>query len=282
MSARRATQAEKGHAFRALHARDGAFVIPNPWDVGSARILAGAGFESLATTSAGFAFSLGRRDNTIARYAMLDHVATIAAATELPVSADLENGYADKPEGVAETYALAATTGIVGASIEDSTGNPEHPLFDIDVAAVRVRAAVEAVRALPFPFTLTARAENFLVGRNDLADVIRRLQAYQDAGADVLYAPGLVARDDIATVVKSVDRPINVVMGLAGARFSLGELAALGVKRVSVGSALARAAFGALIDAANEIREHGTFAFADRAVAYRDLGAMFDAGSEHR
>jgi len=282
MNARRATQAEKGHAFRALHARDGAFVIPNPWDVGSARILAGAGFESLATTSAGFAFSLGRRDNTIARYAMLDHVATIAAATELPVGADLENGYADTPEGVAETYALAATTGIVGASIEDSTGNPEHPLFDIDVAAVRVRAAVEAVRALPFPFTLTARAENFLVGRNDLADVIRRLQAYQDAGADVLYAPGLVARDDIATVVKSVDRPINVVMGLAGARFSLGELAALGVKRVSVGSALARAAFGALIDAANEIREHGTFAFADRAVAYRDLGAMFDAGSERR
>ena len=282
MSARRATQAEKGRAFRALHARDGAFVIPNPWDVGSARILAGAGFESLATTSAGFAFSLGRRDNTIARYAMLDHVATIAAATELPVSADLENGYADKPEGVAETYALAATTGIVGASIEDSTGNPEHPLFDIDVAAARVRAAVEAVRALPFPFTLTARAENFLVGRNDLADVIRRLQAYQDAGADVLYAPGLVARDDIATVVKSVDRPINVVMGLAGARFSLGELAALGVKRVSVGSALARAAFGALIDAANEIREHGTFAFADRAVAYRDLGAMFDAGGERR
>jgi len=282
MNARRATQAEKGHAFRALHARDGAFVIPNPWDVGSARILAGAGFESLATTSAGFAFSLGRRDNTIARYAMLDHVATIAAATELPVSADLENGYADKPEGVAETYALAATTGIVGASIEDSTGNPEHPLFDIDVAAVRVRAAVEAVRALPFPFTLTARAENFLVGRNDLADVIRRLQAYQDAGADVLYAPGLVARDDIATVVKSVDRPINVVMGLAGARFSLGELAALGVKRVSVGSALARAAFGALIDAANEMREHGTFAFADRAVAYRDLGAMFDAGGERR
>jgi len=282
MSARRATQAEKGRAFRALHARDGAFVIPNPWDVGSARILAGAGYESLATTSAGFAFSLGRRDNTIARYAMLDHVATIAAVTELPVSADLENGYADKPEGVAETYALAATTGIVGASIEDSTGNPEHPLFDIDVAAVRVRAAVEAVRALPFPFTLTARAENFLVGRNDLADVIRRLQAYQDAGADVLYAPGLVARDDIATVVKSVDRPINVVMGLAGARFSLGELAALGVKRVSVGSALARAAFGALIDAANEMREHGTFAFADRAVAYRDLGAMFDAGGERR
>jgi 2-methylisocitrate lyase-like PEP mutase family enzyme len=277
MNSRRSTQADKGHAFRALHAREGAFVIPNPWDTGSARILAHAGFEALATTSAGFAFSLGRRDNTIARYAMLDHVATIAAATDLPVSADLENGYSNTPEGVAETYALAATTGIVGASIEDSTGNAEQPLFDIDVAAARVRAAVEAVRALPFPFTLTARAENFLVGRKDLADVIRRLQAYQDAGADVLYAPGLVARDDIAAVVKSVDRPVNVVTGLAGARFSLDELAALGVKRVSVGSALARASFGALIDAAKEMREHGTFAFADRAVAYRDLGAMFDA-----
>jgi 2-methylisocitrate lyase-like PEP mutase family enzyme len=277
MNSLRSTQADKGHAFRALHAREGAFVIPNPWDTGSARILAHAGFEALATTSAGFAFSLGRRDNTIARYAMLDHVATIAAATDLPVSADLENGYSNTPEGVAETYALAATTGIVGASIEDSTGNAEQPLFDIDVAAARVRAAVEAVRALPFPFTLTARAENFLVGRKDLADVIRRLQAYQDAGADVLYAPGLVARDDIAAVVKSVDRPVNVVTGLAGARFSLDELAALGVKRVSVGSALARASFGALIDAAKEMREHGTFAFADRAVAYRDLGAMFDA-----
>jgi 2-methylisocitrate lyase-like PEP mutase family enzyme len=277
MNTKRSTQAEKGHAFRALHAREGAFIIPNPWDVGSARILAQAGFEALATTSAGFAFTLGRRDNTIARYAMLDHVATIAAATELPVSADLENGYADTPEGVAETYALAATTGIVGASIEDSTGDPAHPLFDIAIAAERVRAAVEAVRALLFPFTLTARAENFLVGQNDLADVIRRLQAYQEAGADELYAPGLVERDDITAVVKSVDRPINVVMGLAGARFSLGELAALGVKRVSVGSALARASFGALIDAAREMREHGTFAFADHAVAYRELGAMFDA-----
>jgi len=277
MNARRATQAEKGHAFRALHAREGAFIIPNPWDVGSARILAQAGFEALATTSAGFAFTLGRRDNTIARYAMLDHVATIAAAIELPVSADLENGYAETAEGVGETYALAATTGIVGASIEDSTGDPEHPLFDIAVAAERVRAAVEAVRALPFPFTLTARAENFLVGRKDLADVIRRLQAYQEAGADVLYAPGLVERDDIAAVVKSVDRPVNVVMGLGGVRFSLGELAALGVKRVSVGSALARASFGALIDAAREMREHGTFAFADHAVAYRELGTMFDA-----
>ncbi len=273
----RMTQADKGHAFRALHARGGAFIIPNPWDIGSARILAEAGFEALATTSAGFAFSLGRRDNTVARYAMLDHVATIVGATDLPVSADLESGYADTPEGVAETFALAATTGIVGASIEDATGDPEQPLFDIAIAAERVQAAVEAVRALPFPFMLTARAENFLVGRPDLADAIRRLQAYQDAGADVLYAPGLVERDDIETVVKSVDRPLNVVMGLAGARFSLSALEALGVKRVSIGSALARTAFGAVIDAAKEMREHGTFAFADRAVAYRELGALFDA-----
>ena len=275
MNAKRSTQAEKGRAFRALHARDGAFVIPNPWDIGSARILAQAGFEALATTSAGFAFTLGRRDNTIARYAMLDHVATIAAATGLPVSADLENGYAETPEGVGETYALAATTGIVGASIEDSSGDAEKPLFDIAIAAERVRAAVEAVRALPFPFTLTARAENFLVGRKDLGDVVRRLQAYQDAGADVLYAPGLVDRNDIATLVRSVDRPVNVVMGLAGAHFSVGELAALGVKRVSVGSALARTAFGALIDAANEMREQGTFAFADCAIGYRELSARF-------
>jgi 2-methylisocitrate lyase-like PEP mutase family enzyme len=282
MKTKRPTQADKGHAFRALHARDDAFIIPNPWDIGSARILAQAGFEALATTSAGFAFSLGRRDFTVARYAMLDHVATIAAATDLPVSADLESGFAETPEGIAETYALAATTGIVGASIEDATGDPEHPLFDVEIATERVRAAVEAVRALPFPFTLTARAENFLVGRKDLADVIRRLQAYQEAGADVLYAPGLVERDDIAAVVKSVDRPVNVVMGLAGARFSLGDLSALGVKRVSVGSALARAAFGALIEAANEMREHGTFAFADRAIAYSALAAMFDAGGGDR
>jgi 2-methylisocitrate lyase-like PEP mutase family enzyme len=274
MNARRATQAEKARAFRALHARDGAFVMPNPWDVGSARVLAEAGFEALATTSAGFAFSLGRRDKTIARYAMLDHVAAIVAATELPVSADLENGYADTPERVAETYALAATTGIVGASIEDATGDPAHPLFDIGIAAERVSAAAEAVHALPFPFTLTARAENFLVGRRDLGDAIRRLQAYQEAGADVLYAPGLVERDDIAAVVKAVDRPVNVVVGLAGARFGLSELAPLGVKRVSVGSALARASFGALIDAAKEMRERGTFDFADRAVGYADLGQM--------
>ncbi|HJT98764.1 MAG TPA: isocitrate lyase/phosphoenolpyruvate mutase family protein [Rhodanobacteraceae bacterium] len=272
------TQADKAHAFRALHAREGAFIIPNPWDVGSARILAGFGFEALATTSAGFAFSLGRRDGTIERDTMLAHAASIAAATELPVSADLENGYATTPDGVAETFTLAAATGIVGASIEDRTRDADDPLFDIARAAERVRAAAEAVHALPFPFALTARAENFLVGRPDLDDAIRRLQAYQDAGADVLYAPGLVDRDAIATLVREVDRPVNVVMGLAGTRFSLAELAEIGVKRVSVGSALARAALGGLIHAASEMRERGTFAFADEAIGFGEISAMLRGG----
>lgn len=270
------TQAEKGSAFRALHARKGAFIIPNPWDAGSARILARLGFEALATTSAGCAFSAGQRDNTIGREAMLAHVATIAGATDLPVSADLESGYADDPSGVAETYRMAAAAGAVGASIEDSTGDPQRPLYDLAIAAERVRAAAEAVRALPFPFTLTARAENFLVGRRDLKDTIARLQAYQEAGADVLYAPGLADADDIATVVRSVDRPVNVVMGLAGSRLDLTALAALGVKRVSVGSALCRAAFAAFIRAAREMREQGTFGFANDAIGYAELSAFFD------
>jgi 2-methylisocitrate lyase-like PEP mutase family enzyme len=271
------TQADKAHAFRALHERSGAFIIPNPWDEGSARILASFGFEALATTSAGAAFSAGRRDGTLGRDAMLAHVASIVEATDLPVSADLESGYASDEDGVVETFRRAAAAGVVGASIEDATGDREHPLLDIDRAAARVRAAVDAVRALPFPFALTARAENFLVGRRDLADTIARLQAYQDAGVDVLYAPGLSEADDIATVVRSVDRPVNVVMGLAGSKFDLATLSALGVKRVSVGSALSRAAGGALIRAAREMREHGTFAFADEAVGYAEISGIFAA-----
>ena len=271
------TQTEKGQAFHALHARDGAFIIPNPWDVGSARLLAKLGFEALATTSAGYAFSRGRSDHAIERDEMLAHVALIAGATELPVSADLEDGYAAKTSGVAETFLLAAQAGAVGASIEDATGDPDHPLLDSAHAAERVRAVAESVHALPFAFTLTARAENFLVGRPDLADTIARLQAYQDAGADVLYAPGLTTAEDIATVVRSVDRPVNVVMGLAGAKHSLASLAALGVKRVSVGSALARAAFGAMIGAAREMRAQGTFDFAEDAIGYAQISAMFDS-----
>ena len=271
------TQAEKAIAFRALHERDIAFIIPNPWDIGTARLLAQIGFEALATTSAGYAFSVGQQDLTIGREQMIAHVAEIVAATDLPVSADLENGFGDDPNTVAETIRLAAATGLVGASIEDATNRSEDPIYDIGRAIERVRAAAEVARTLPFPFMLTARAENYLVGRPDLKDTIKRLQAYQEAGADVLYAPGLRMKDDITAVVGSVDQPVNVIMGLGGVQLSLAELSDMGVKRVSVGSALSRAALGAFLRAAREMREHGTFNFVDEAVSYRDISAMFKA-----
>ena len=267
-----ASQAEKARRFRALHERPGAFVIPNPWDAGTARLLAHLGFEALATTSAGYAFSAGRQDGSIGRDEMLAHTAALAAATELPVSADLENGYAGSLAGIAETYLLAARTGLAGASIEDATGDAHAPIFDHALAVDRVRAAVDAVKSLPFPFTLTARAENYLHGRPDLNDTIRRLQAFQEAGADVLYAPGLQSRQDIAAVVRSVDRPVNV---LAGAHCSVAELSELGVRRISVGSALCRAALGAFLSAAKEMKEQGRFTFANDATDYRGLMAIF-------
>jgi len=269
------TQAEKGRAFRALHERDQAFIIPNPWDVGTARLLAHLGFEALATTSAGYAFSLGQRDNTIDRNTMMAHVSAIVSATDLPVSADLENGFGDSPEIVAETIRLGAAAGLAGGSIEDMSPQPGHPIYGREHSVERVRAAAEVVRSLPFPFTLTARAENYLCGRPDLKDTIERLQAYQEAGADVLYAPGLTSKDDIAAMVRSVDRPVNVVMGLQGAQLSRAELSAIGVRRISVGSALSRAALGAFLRAAREMREHGTFTFAEEAVPYREISAMF-------
>ncbi len=271
------TQTEKGMIFRALHERENAFVIPNPWDIGTARLLAHLGFEALATTSAGYAFSVGQRDNTIGRDQMMRHVAELVAATELPVSADLENGFGDSPEVVAETIRLAAATGLVGGSIEDSTQRPEQPIYELALAVERVRAAAEAAHALPFAFTFTARAENYLVGRPDLKDTIQRLQAYQEAGTDVLYAPGLTNKEDIGAVVRAVDRPVNVVMGLQGVQLSLTTLSELGVKRISVGSALSRAALGAFLRAAREMAEHGTFTFADEAVSYREVSAMFEA-----
>src|ERR1051326_8061822 len=234
------TQAEKGKLFRALHHRDHAFIIPNPWDVGTARILAHLGFEALATTSMGFAFSIGKRDYHVDRDDVLRHISALSAATDLPVCADLENGFGDGPNTAAETIRLAAAAGVVGGSIEDSTGRPESPIYEIKFAAERVRAAVEAARALPFTFTLTARAENYLHGRPDLKDTIARLQAFQEAGANVLYAPGLTSEDEIRAVVSSVDRPVNVLMGSRGGKFSLSNLSELGVKRISVGSALAR------------------------------------------
>ena len=269
------TQAEKAQAFRALHERERAFIIPNPWDVGTARVLAHLGFEALATTSMGYAFSVGRPDNTLDRQETLSYASAIAYATSLPISADLENGFGDAPEVVAETIKLVAEAGVVGGSIEDATDRSDHPIYDLDFAVERVRAAAEAAHALPFPFTLTARTENYLHGRADLADtIIERLQAYQEAGADVLYAPALDSKDDIAAVVRSVDRPVNVLMGLQGVQLSLAELSAIGVRRVSVGSSLARAAMGAFLQAAREMREHGTFGYIDTSLPAPDMNAF--------
>jgi 2-methylisocitrate lyase-like PEP mutase family enzyme len=253
----------------------GAFIIPNPWDVGTARILAHLGFKALATTSMGYAFSVGRCDNTVNREESLAYASEVASATNLPVSADLQNGFGDSPEIVAETVRLAATAGVVGCSIEDATGRADLPIYEMEYAIERVRAGAAAARELPFSFTLTARAENYLYGRRNLEDTIGRLQAYQEAGADVLYAPGLATKEEIAAVVTSLDRPVNVLMGLQGVQMSLAELAALGVRRVSVGSALCRTALGALLRAAREMQEHGTFTFAGQAASSREISAIF-------
>lgn len=269
------SQAEKGNAFADLHQRPGTFIIPNPWDAGSARLLAHVGFEALATSSAGYAFSLGKADNAVGRDDTLAHAASLAAATDLPVSIDLENGFGDAPEYVAETIRLAASTGAVGGSIEDATQRAGDPIYEREFAIERVRAAVEAVQSLPVKFTLTARAENYLVGRRDLKDTIERLQKYQEAGADVLYAPGLTNKDDIASVVASLDRPVNVLMGLKGVALTVADLSAIGVKRISVGSGLARCALGSFLRAAREMHEHGTFTFAEDAEDFRTINSIF-------
>ena len=273
----RASQTEKAERFVALHARPGAFVIPNPWDAGTARILASLGFEALTTTSAGLAFTLGRRDGAgvVTRDETLANAKAIVDATDLPVAADLENGYGHMPEAAAETIRLAGEmAGLVGGSIEDATGDPGRPIYDFQHAVERVAAAAEAARALPFPFVLVGRAENFLHGRPDLDDTIRRLQAFEAVGADALYAPGLTRAEDIQTVCAAVRKPVNAVMGLRGASFSVAELAALGVRRISVGSALSRAALGAFVRAAREIQERGTFAFAEDAIPYAQVNDL--------
>lgn len=271
------TQQEKAERFRALHARGHAFIIPNPWDRGSARLLEQAGFEALATTSAGCAFSLGMQDNQVGRERMMAHVAELASATGLPLSVDLENGFGHAPEAVAETIRMTAAAGAVGGSIEDASGDPAHPLYDLDHAVARIRAAAQAARALPFPFTLTARAENFLVGRPDLKDAITRLRAYQDAGADVLYAPGLRTLEQIEAVLRAVERPINV---LANAEFDRDTLSGMGVRRISVGGALTRVAYGALLRAIAEMREQGGFTFCNDAVAHGELQKRFARGCD--
>lgn len=264
-------QRQKSARFRALHERPGAFVMPNPWDAGTARILASLGFGALATTSAGLAFSLGVREGTVSREEMLAHCRALVAATDLPVSADLEKGFGDAPEDVASTIRDAAATGLAGCSIEDHTNRRDDPIFEFGLAVERVAAASEAKRELAHDFVLTARCENFLWGRPDLDDTIKRLQAFEDAGADVLYAPGLGDLDAIRAVCASVAKPVNVVMGMPGATFGVRELAEAGVKRVSVGSALFRAALGAFVRAGREVRELGTFAFSSDAIGFSEL-----------
>ena len=270
----------KANAFRALHQRSGIFVIPNPWDAGSAKMLTSLGFEALTTTSAGLANSLGRPDGEglVSRQETLANAGAIAAVTHLPVAADLENGFGDDPETCAATILMAAEAGLAGGSIEDATGRADQPIYAFNLAVERVKAAVKAAESLPFSFTLTARAENLIHGRDDLADTIRRLQAFAEAGAPVLFAPGLKTEKDIVTVVKAMAPvPLSVVMGLSNTRFTLCQLEDMGVKRVSLGSSLARAAYGAFYRAAQEVRNQGSFGFAEDAIPYNALNSMFSA-----
>ena len=271
------SQAEKAAAFRALHERPGAFIIPNPWDAGTARLLTSLGFEALATTSLGLANALGRVDgtNTVSRAEVLDNCRAIAGASALPVNADLENCYADEPRAAAEMIRLAAEAGVVGGSIEDATSDPSKPIYDFQFAVERVQAAVEVARSLPFRFMLTARAENLLHGRLDLDDTIKRLQAFEQVGADVLYAPGLKDLATIRAVVASVTRPVNVVMSAADPSITAEQLAEAGVKRISVGGALSRLALAAFLKGAREMKDHGRFTWVRDTVPSKDLKAVF-------
>ena len=267
-----ATQNEKAKKFRALHEGPGAFIIPNPWDAGTARMLTAIGFSALATTSAGFAFSLGRRDGEglVSRDELLGHIRAIVDASDLPVSGDLEKGFGDDPQTVAETIRLAAEAGLVGGSIEDASGDPRHPIYEHNHAVERITAAVEAARSLPFPFTLTARAENFLHGIPNLDDTIRRLTAFANAGADVLYAPCLPTLDDIKAVCSAVaPKPVNVLVGANG--LTAADLANTGARRISLGSGLSRVALSAFLNAAREMKERGTFSFAQGGASYSEL-----------
>lgn len=270
-----ASRDQKVETFRALHARPGTFVIPNPWDAGSARILTTLGFEALATTSAGYAFSAGMIDNAnvLARDGVLENAREIVEATDLPVSADLLNLFGRDPETCAETIRLAAGVGLAGGSIEDATGDDDDPIYPFDLAVERVAAAVEAARESNF--VLTARSENFLHGRRDLDDTIRRLQAFADAGAEVLYAPGLPDLETVRQVCASVPRPVNVLTRL---NWSVDELAEAGAKRISVGGAMMLAAFGAFARAAREVREQGTFTYSADAMTHGDAAAYMRRG----
>ena len=271
------TQMEKAEAFRALHTRPGAFIIPNPWDAGTAKLLAAMGFEALATTSLGLANTLGSA--TVSLDAIIANCRMIADATDLPVNADLENCGADDPKTAAKAIARAAEAGCVGGSIEDSTGDPQKPIYDFQLAVDRVQAAVEAARALPFPFTLTARAENFLYGRKDLDDTIKRLQAFEAVGADVLYAPGVYDLATIKTVVSALKKPFNLVMGFADPTLTVPQISAAGVKRISVGGAMARVAMAAFLKCAHEMKDQGAFTYVREMVPMKDVRVAFAKGA---
>lgn len=270
------TQKQKSEEFEQLHRKGHCFVIPNPWDAGSARLLEHLGFQALATTGAGFAFSQGQPDLSVKAKDMLLHLAQLSSVTSLPVSADLQNGFGDTPEDAARTIVEAAETGIVGCSIEDATGDPAHPIYDLGLARERIQHAASAARSLGFKFMLTARAENYFYGIPDLADTIRRLQAYQEAGADVLYAPGIQSKADIKSILGAIDRPLNVLMGLRGEQLTLAELGELGVTRISLGGSLARTAYSAMISAVKDIMATGRFGYASEAITGKELNAIFD------
>lgn len=265
------SQPEKAHRFRALHNAPGVFILPNPWDIGSAKILAGLGFKALATSSAAAAAVVGKKDGELTRDEALAHARSIVNAAELPVSADLEKGFGDSPEVVAETVRMAAQAGLVGCTIEDATRDPKRPLYDFDLAVERIAAAAEAADALPFPFMLAARAHNLMFPSAGLDETIRRLQAFEKAGADVLFAPGLPDLDSVRAVCASVSRPVNFMAGIPGKSFSVAELAACGVKRISLATSLYRAAMTGFLDALNEIQNQGQFTFLDRVATTADL-----------
>jgi 2-methylisocitrate lyase-like PEP mutase family enzyme len=268
---------DKAVRFRALHEGPDTFVIPNPWDAGSARLLAALGFQALATSSGASAGVLGRRDGKVTREEALAHARAIVAATDLPVSADLEKGFGDAPEVAAETIRLAAEVGLVGGSIEDATGDPDRPRYDIAQATARVAAAAEAAHALPFPFTLTARTENFLRGNPDLEDTIARLRAFEQAGADVLMAPGLPDLDAVRAACAAVSKPVNFMAGIAGRSFTVAELAAAGVRRISLAGSLYRAAMTGLLNAAREVHDQGTFGYLDHSLTTPELYTFIDS-----
>ena len=273
------TQMEKAMAFRALHERPGAFIIPNPWDAGTAKLLAALGFEALATTSLGLANMLGRPDSVVTRDEVIENCRTIAAATELPVNADLENCFAHAPEAAADTIRLAAEAGAVGGSIEDFTGDRANPIYQFELAVARVRAAADVAHALPVPFLLTARAENLLHGSHDLAEAIRRLQAYEAAGADVLYAPGLRNLDEVRRVVSAVKRPFNVVTGWLEPDITATQLAEAGAKRISVGGALSRLALARFVEAGRAMKDMGSFAWMQDMMPIAETRRMLGTAS---